>query len=74
MFDILTKLFHSDSGPQLDTDRLAKIKDIWQVDIVAGGPNNPLKEQGVEIISEEISSGRKYGGGWRSTTKGRGGE
>lgn len=70
-FDTLTKLFHSDSDPQLDTGKLAKIRDIWQIDIVSD-PDNPLlsaKEQGVEIISEELS---KQSGRWRSVTKGRG--
>lgn len=77
LFDALTKLFVFDSDPELDTARLVPIGESWQVDIVAGGKDDPLtsaKEQGVEIISEELSKrhGRMNGGAWRSTTKGRG--
>lgn len=73
-FDTFTKLFGFDSDPQLDTGKLAKIKDVWQIDIVSD-PNNPLqsaKEKGVEIIEEEMNHGHKWGGAWRSSTKGRG--
>lgn len=67
--DLLTKLF-GDSDPELDTTRLAQIRDSWQVDIVSGDPDDPIlsaKEKGVEIIAEVSKHGR-----WRSTTKGRG--
>lgn len=80
LFDALAKLFHfdsSDDDPQLDTDKLAQIKDNLEIDIVSNDPDNPLlsiKEQVVNIISEELSKrhGRMNGGAWRSTTKGRG--
>lgn len=75
----LTKLFHfdSDDDPQLDTAKLAEIKKSWQVDIVESDTDDPLasaKERGVEVISEELTKqyGRKVGGAWRSTGKGRG--
>lgn len=76
-FDTITKLLGFDSVPELDTARLVPIGESWQVDIVAGDPSDPLlpfKEQGVDIISEELSKqhGRMTGGAWRSTTKGRG--
>lgn len=76
LLDALTKLFRFDSSddPQLDTDKLAKIKESWEIDIVSDDPLLPFKEKGVEIISEELLKrhGRTNGGAWRSTTKGRG--
>lgn len=69
--------FNSSDYPKLDTSALGEIKKWWQIDIVESDPDNPLaeaKEQGVDIISEELTKqhGRMSGGAWRSTSKGRG--